>query len=121
VSGHGLVSVLAALGEGQSGMILAFLIGSSWLLLRNDKAFPAGCAIGLAASIKLYPIMLFPYLLLKNRRAFAGALLVFVGLNTLLAAWNPANYRNSLKSLAIFPWIFLQRGPAWLSQVLSWR
>lgn len=66
--------VISALRLGQSGPLLGALMTLGWLCLRRDRAVRAGIALGVATSLKLYPGLLLPYLLLRNRRAFLSAL-----------------------------------------------
>jgi hypothetical protein len=72
------------LSAGQTGAILACLITASWYLTRKGWFVAAGIAVGLAASLKLFPALLFVYFLVRQRRVFAAALVtaLFVNLAT---------------------------------------
>ena len=59
---------------GQSGVLLGLLLTVAWYFLRREKPTAAGVAVALAVTLKLFPAFLFPYLFLRQRRAFWAAL-----------------------------------------------
>lgn len=76
---------------GQSGLLLALLITAGWYFLKRDRENWAGVAFGLATALKLYPGLLFLYLLFRSRRALAVALAttaVSFGAIGAIAGWN---------------------------------
>jgi hypothetical protein len=79
----GWAPVVAVLRSGQSGLLLCLLLVVGWFALHHNRPVLAGAAIGVAVCLKLYPALLLIYLLLRQRRAFASAL-VTIGLLTLL-------------------------------------
>jgi hypothetical protein len=66
--------LLANLREGQIGVVVALLVTAGWYSLARDRLWLAGILIGLAALIKMFPALLFFWLLLRKRRAFVAAL-----------------------------------------------
>jgi Glycosyltransferase family 87 len=64
----------AALREAQPAIILFALITVAWLLLRRNRPYPAGGAIGLAACLQAFPALLVLFLAIRCRRAFVSAL-----------------------------------------------
>jgi alpha-1,2-mannosyltransferase len=70
--------VTTAIGYGQIDLLIAALVIVD--LARDGRSGSAGIAIGLAAGLKLTPLIFVPYLLFTGRRRAAGrALLTFVG------------------------------------------
>jgi hypothetical protein len=78
----GWYPVGTTLRSGQSGIFLLALITASWLLLRRDRPWLAGVAIGLAACIHAFPALLVLYFAVRFRRALVSA----VGTVALLSA-----------------------------------
>ncbi len=74
----GWFPVLGAIRNGQTGILLGTLSILCWYWLKTGRPGWAGVAVGVATCIKLYPGLLFVYLLARHRRAFA------VGLATLV-------------------------------------
>jgi len=70
----GWSAVTSALRNGQSGLLLGGLMTLGWLALRRGHDALSGVAVGVAASLKLYPGLLLVYLLLRRPRALAVAL-----------------------------------------------
>lgn len=66
--------LLANLRQGQIHMLVAFLVVAGWFCLLRDRPWFAGILIGLAALIKMFPALLFVWLLLRKRTAFVAAL-----------------------------------------------
>jgi multisubunit Na+/H+ antiporter MnhF subunit len=58
---------------GQTGVLLGFLLTLAWYFLRREKPLAAGVAVSLAVALKLFPAFLFPFLFLRQRRAFWAA------------------------------------------------
>jgi hypothetical protein len=65
--------VVNLLRQGQSGLLVAALIVIAWFYLRRGQGVRAGIALGIATCLKLYPGLLFVYLLLRYRRALLAA------------------------------------------------
>jgi hypothetical protein len=66
---------------------IAFLLVLGWLYLRAGREVPAGIALGLAATLKLFPGVLILFLLLARRyRAFVIAGAVYVGVAAFMTA-----------------------------------
>jgi hypothetical protein len=74
---------------GQLGLLILFLVITTWFLVERGQEWTAGLALGLATLIKLLPAVLIVFFLLKGRwRVVAGALglLVVLGFGSPLAA-----------------------------------
>ncbi len=67
--------------SGQPGIVLFALITAGWLMLRRNRPWMAGGAIGLAACLHAFPALLLLYFAIRSRRAFVSA----VGIITLLS------------------------------------
>jgi hypothetical protein len=72
---------LSLLRYGQSGLLIALLVISGWLLLRRGHAALAGVPLGLATCLKLYPGLVLVYLLFRHRRALVTALITILVLS----------------------------------------
>jgi len=93
--------VIATVRLGQFGIAIGVLITSFWLLARRGKLISACVCLALAASLKLYPLIFFLFLLIVWRRAFVTATAVyacgfasslwFFGLKGLLNYFQSAN------------------------------
>ena len=73
---------------GQLGLLLLFLVVTTWFLVERGKEYAAGAALGLATLIKLLPAVLIVFFLLKRRWRVAGAALavtIVLGLGLPLA------------------------------------
>lgn len=57
---------------GQVGLLLLFLVVTTWFLVERDREWIAGAALGLAALIKILPAALIVFFLLKRRWRVAG-------------------------------------------------
>ena len=117
-----------ALHLGQVSVLVFFLILLAPLCVRRDHPYLAGALLALAAAIKLFPVLLLAYYLLRGqRRVLWGALLTTAGLALLIllatggsgltimralpavAATDTALYQN--QSLAWVPrWLTLEAG-----------
>lgn len=64
---------------GQVGLLLLFLVVTTWFLVERGHEWTAGAALGLATLIKLLPAVLIVFFLLKRRWRVAGtAMVVFI-------------------------------------------
>src|SRR5450432_1325352 len=82
------------LRNGQVSMILAFLMTLSWYYLRQQRNLGAGLSLGLATALKLFPGLLFVYLLFRRRKAFwPGAL---TAATLLLFSFSLVGWHNTL-------------------------
>lgn len=80
VFGFGLVwwPFLHGIELGQSSMVIAALILGGWFALRREQSYLGGALLGLAATIKLFPLFLGAYLVMtKDRRALLAMIGVF--------------------------------------------
>jgi hypothetical protein len=57
---------------GQVGLLLLFLIVTTWFLVERGREWEAGITLGLAVAIKLLPAVLVVYFVLKQRWRVAG-------------------------------------------------
>jgi hypothetical protein len=83
--------IIGTLRAGQPSLLLTALMVAGWYWLRQGRPVLAGSAVGLAASLKLYPGLLIFYLLLRHRKAFVPALLTVAALVVLggtVAGWH---------------------------------
>lgn len=71
--GLALPYVHSCLVLGNVGLLLVFLVVTTWLLVERGREWEAGVALGLAALIKLLPGLLIVFFLLKRRWRVAGA------------------------------------------------
>ena len=66
---------------------MAFLLVICWVFLRRGRELPAGIALGLAATIKLFPGILMLFLLFARRfRAFVAASITYSAVALLMTA-----------------------------------
>ena len=66
---------------------IAFLLVLSWFYLRRGQEIPAGLALGMAATIKLFPGVLMLFLLFARRyRAFVAAATAYVAVALFMTA-----------------------------------
>jgi hypothetical protein len=85
--------LLANLRQAQIGVVVALLVIAAWYCLTRDRPWLAGVLIGLAALIKMFPALLFFWLLLRRRRAFvAGLATVFIAALFLYSIRGPAAF-----------------------------
>lgn len=59
--------------SGQPSIVLLALITAGWLMLRRNRPWMAGSAIGLAACLHAFPALLILYFAIRSRRAFVSA------------------------------------------------
>jgi hypothetical protein len=78
----GWYPVGTTLRSGQPSIVLFALTTASWLMLRRNRPWTAGGAIGLAACLHAFPALLVLYFAVRSRRAFVSA----VGTIALLSA-----------------------------------
>ena len=103
--------VLYNLEKGQWSIPLAVMIALGWRALSRGRMAEAGAWIGVAASTKIFPVLLGGYLLLKARRSvawFLAAGLVTTGIPLLVIGFEsvPALLRNSrlnMEHWQVFP------------------
>jgi hypothetical protein len=62
------------LEKGQVSILLALLLALAWLAFRKGQPTATGVLIGLAAAIKVFPVLLGGWLLLRCRRALPWAI-----------------------------------------------
>lgn len=95
--------VLYHLEKGQFSLILAVLIAIAGRSLARDRTTEAGVCVGLAAAVKVFPVLLLGFLAVRARSAFlpallTGALLTGVPLLMMgpdgLTAWLSHSARN---------------------------
>jgi hypothetical protein len=96
--------VLYNLEKGQWSLLLAVLIALGWRSLVRGREREGGGLIGMAASVKVFPVLLGGYLLMRSRRAFgwfliAGAVSTAVPLIWIGWAAFPAFVRESQHNL----------------------
>jgi hypothetical protein len=77
----GWYPVGTTLRSGQPSIVLFALITAGWLMLRRNRPWMAGGAIGLAACLHAFPALLILYFAVRSRRAFVSA----IGTITLLS------------------------------------
>jgi len=70
----GWYPVGAALRSGQPAIVLFALITAGWLMLRRNRPWIAGAAIGLAACIHAFPALFLLYFAIRWRRALVAGL-----------------------------------------------
>jgi len=106
----GWYPVGTTLRSGQPSIVLFALITAGWLMLRRDRPWMAGGAIGLAACLHAFPALLILYFAVRFRRAFVSA----VGTITLLSAavasvTIPSTFRQWLNTMDIIAQRFVPR------------
>jgi hypothetical protein len=85
--------VLLTLRVGQSGLLIAALLALGWTSLRRGRTAMAGAAVGTAVCLKVYPVVVLLWLLLRHRRAFTSAVVTMVAV--IAVTWwigGPASY-----------------------------
>jgi hypothetical protein len=70
--------VLYNLEKGQWSILLAVLVALGWRALSRGRPRQAGSWLGLAGSVKVFPVLLGGYLLLRARRALVWFILIGV-------------------------------------------
>ncbi|HTA19157.1 MAG TPA: glycosyltransferase family 87 protein, partial [Polyangia bacterium] len=100
--------VLHDLAKGQWSILLAALIAAGWRALDQGRARAAGLWLGLAAALKVTPLLLLAYLWLRRRRAAWAMMSTIAALAAL-----------SIARFGLAPW------RAWVTQarpnVLAWQ
>ena len=66
---------------GQWGGLLRALVVIGWYCVRWDRPIAGGLAVGIAASLKLFPALLLVYFFLRHRRGFVAGVGLIVALN----------------------------------------
>lgn len=69
------------LRSGQPSIILFALITAGWLMLRRNRPWIAGSAVGLAACLHAFPALFVLYFAFRSRRAFVSAVATIAGLS----------------------------------------
>ncbi len=89
---------------GQSGAMLGALVVLSWYCIRRGRPLWGGFAIGVAASLKLFPALLLVYLALRHFRALLACMATIVLLNavtmSLFAVQSYIDYMHTTTHLA---------------------
>lgn len=81
---------------GQPNLLLLALMLGGLLLLRRDREIWAGALFALATAIKVYPVVILPYLLWRRRwRAVAGLLVFLVALLVVVPGAIRGFHRNA--------------------------
>jgi len=75
------------LRAGQSGALISGLIVLSWYCIRQRRPLWGGIALGIATSLKIVPVLLLVYFLLRHRRALLSGVLTIVLLNLFTVAF----------------------------------
>jgi hypothetical protein len=82
-------------------LLMLLLLTVSWVLLRRDRQVASGILLGLAAAVRIYPLVLLLYLLLRRSwKAFFAAVvsgLTWAGLTALVAG--PSSFLRYLAVL----------------------
>ncbi len=74
----GAEPVIVTLRLGQSGLLLTVLLVLAWDALHRGRPVLAGIAVGVAASLKMFPALLLVYFLARHRRAFVAAMITIL-------------------------------------------
>lgn len=86
---------------GQFTIVLFGLIVGAWWCERRGHAWLAGCLLGIAAVMKIYPALLIGYALLRGRwRAVGGAAATVLALVAAQTAVNPQHWIDYLTRVA---------------------
>jgi hypothetical protein len=103
VAAFGAEAVVTTLRAGQTGLVLGALMIAGWYSLKKDRPALAGVLVALAAALKAFPGLLLLYFLLRQRRAFASAivtLLILFVLVGVLTGWHTyAEYLDTTRGV----------------------
>ncbi|MFA6547741.1 MAG: glycosyltransferase family 87 protein [Candidatus Magasanikbacteria bacterium] len=66
------------LAHGQTDILVLFCLALSFYFLTKNSSKSAGFFIGIAALLKLTPVIFIPYLFLKNKKAFFASLFTLI-------------------------------------------
>jgi uncharacterized membrane protein (UPF0136 family) len=99
----GVEPVVTVFRGGQTGLALGFLLIVGWYQLRRGWPVLAGICVALASGLKMFPGLLFLYLLIRHRRAFASALVTLAALllfTGLVTGWDTfAEYASTAREV----------------------
>jgi len=96
----GWYPVGTTLRSGQPSIVLFALITAGWLMLRRNRPWMAGGAIGLAACLHAFPALLLLYCAVRSRRAFVSAAGTITLLSIAAAAVTiPSTFRQWLDTM----------------------
>jgi hypothetical protein len=86
---------------GQFTILLLGLIVGAWYCERRGHSWLAGLLLGFAMMLKIYPVLLLGYALLRGRwRVIAGAVAIILALALLQAAVNPGQWADYIMHVA---------------------
>lgn len=102
----------------QFNAILLLLLTAAWLAQRNGQSWVAGALIGIAASVKLFPLyLLFVFLMMRDWRSLLGGVLAFAAMvGASCAAFGSDAWRTFI--VEVMPSLDTWRG-AWLNSSLT--
>ena len=102
----------------QFNAILLLLLTAAWLAQRNGQSWVAGALIGIAASVKLFPLyLLFVFLMMRDWRALLGGVLAFAAMvGASCAVFGSDAWRTFV--VEVIPSLDTWRG-AWLNSSLT--
>jgi hypothetical protein len=85
---YGLLSApfIAVIDRGNSIGLITSLVFFSYIACERNKQITAGLLLGLAISLKIYPILLLPFLILKKKYKESISSILFVIILNILAA-----------------------------------
>jgi hypothetical protein len=93
--------VLQHLHVGQFTILLLGLIVGAWYCERRGRSWLAGFLLGFAAMLKIYPVLLLGYALLRGRwRVVGGAIVTMLVLALLQAAVSPGDWADYFMRVA---------------------
>jgi hypothetical protein len=73
--------------QGQLNLVILFLLTLAWVADRANRPFLAGCFVGVATAVKIFPAFLFLYFIITRRwKAILGGALTLLALSGLTAA-----------------------------------
>jgi hypothetical protein len=73
--------------QGQLNLVILFFLTLAWVADRADRTFLAGCLLGAAAALKIFPAFLFVYFVARRRwEAILGGVLTLLALTGLTVA-----------------------------------
>jgi hypothetical protein len=78
---------LAATRHGQVSAVVSALVIGAWALARRGRDSAAGVAAGIAAALKVYPVIFFLLLLIRRPRACLAAIVTVVAATMLVVMW----------------------------------
>jgi hypothetical protein len=116
----GWYPVGTTLRSGQPSIILFALITAGWLMLRRNRPWMAGGAIGLAACLHAFPALLLLYFAIRSRRAFVSAVGTITLLSVAAAAVTiPSTFQQWLNTLDLIAQHFPTAGNLSLAGLIT--